>query len=57
MILPKKNEFDLEDVPANVRDQVKFKFVNEMPEVLDFALRPVKKEEKPSARAEAPIAN
>ncbi|MCL5266805.1 MAG: endopeptidase La [Bacteroidetes bacterium] len=57
VILPKKNEFDLEDVPANVRDQVKFKFVSEMPEVLDFALRPIKKEEKPSARAEVPIAN
>ncbi len=57
VILPKKNEFDLEDVPQNVRDQVKFKFVSEMPEVLDFALRPFKKEEKPPARAEAPIAN
>ncbi len=57
VILPKKNELDLEDVPPNVRDQVKFRFVSEMPEVLDFALRPLKKEERPPARAEAAIAN
>ncbi len=57
VILPKRNEYDLEEVPANVRDEVKFKFVSEMPEVLAFALRPPKKEDKPPARAEAAIAN
>ncbi len=57
VILPKRNELDLEEVPAHVRDQVKFKFVGEMPEVLGFALRPAKKEDKPQARAEAAVAN
>ncbi|HUI29942.1 MAG TPA: endopeptidase La [Candidatus Acidoferrales bacterium] len=57
IILPRKNEFDLEEVPAHVREQVKFKFVDEMQEVLSTALRPLKKEEKTSARAEPAIAN
>ncbi len=57
IILPKKNEFDLEEVPAHVREQVKFKFVDEMNDVLSVALRTIKKEEKPSAIAEPAIAN
>lgn len=57
IILPKKNEFDLEEVPAHVRDQVKFKYVDEMLEVLRYALRPVKKEERTSPRVEPAIAN
>ncbi len=57
VILPKKNELDLDEVPAHVRDQLKFKFVGEMHEVLSFALRPLKKDDKPPARAEAPMAN
>lgn len=57
VILPKKNELDLDEVPSHVRDQLKFKFVSEMPEVLGFALRPNKKDDKPPVRAEAPIAN
>ncbi len=57
IILPKKNEFDLEEVPAHVREQVKFKFVDEMQEVLSIALRPLKKEQKTPARAEPAIAN
>ncbi len=57
VILPKKNEHDLDEVPPHVRDELKFKFVSEMPEVLGFALRPNKKEDKPPARAETPIAN
>jgi len=57
IILPKKNEFDLEEVPAHVREQVKFKFVDEMQEVLSFALRPLKKEDKPLASAQPAVAN
>ncbi|MFZ1081902.1 MAG: endopeptidase La [Candidatus Kryptoniota bacterium] len=57
IILPKKNEFDLEEVPAHVREQVKFKFVDEMNDVLSIALRTIKKEEKPSAIAAPAIAN
>jgi ATP-dependent Lon protease len=57
IVLPKKNEFDLEEVPSHVKEQVKFKFVDEMQEVLSIALRPLKKEEKTPARAEPAIAN
>ncbi len=57
VILPKKNEFDVEEVPAHVREQVKFKFVSDMEEVLGFALRPTKKEERTPASAEPAIAN
>ncbi len=57
IVLPKKNEFDLEEVPPHVREQVKFKFVNEMNDVLNVALRAAKKEENTSARAEPAIAN
>jgi ATP-dependent Lon protease len=40
VILPKRNEKDLEDVPANVRQEVQFRFVETMDEVLDLALEP-----------------
>ena len=40
VILPKRNEKDLEDVPANVREEVQFRFVETMDEVLDLALEP-----------------
>jgi ATP-dependent Lon protease len=37
VILPSKNEKDLEDVSAPVRDALKFRFVSEIDEVLDIA--------------------
>lgn len=40
IILPKRNEKDLEDVPANVQQELKFHFVETIDEVLDFALEP-----------------
>jgi ATP-dependent Lon protease len=40
VILPKRNEKDLEDVPANVRQEMQFRFVETMDEVLDLALEP-----------------
>jgi ATP-dependent Lon protease len=40
VILPKRNEKDLEDVPANVRQEMQFHFVETMDEVLDLALEP-----------------
>ncbi|HEY9164650.1 MAG TPA: endopeptidase La [Candidatus Kryptonia bacterium] len=57
VILPKKNELDLEEVPSHVREQVKFKFADEMNDVLSFALRPMKKEDRPPAHAQPAIAN
>lgn len=38
VILPKRNEKDLEDVPPNVRAEMEFRFVDTMDEVLDLAL-------------------
>ncbi|MCS6925610.1 MAG: endopeptidase La [Candidatus Binatia bacterium] len=40
VILPKRNEKDLEDVPPNVRAEMEFRFVETIDEVLDLALEP-----------------
>ncbi len=40
VILPKRNQKDLEDVPANVRAEMQFRFVDTIDEVLDLALEP-----------------
>jgi len=40
VILPKRNEQDLEDVPANVRAELQFRFVETVDEALDLALEP-----------------
>jgi len=47
MILPWKNEKDLEETPEEVRNEMKFHFVHEMSEVLDIAL--VKKSSEAAA--------
>jgi ATP-dependent Lon protease len=38
VILPRRNETDLEDVPPGVRDTLRFHFVDSMDEVLEHAL-------------------
>jgi len=40
IILPQRNEKDLEDIPANVREELTFHFVETIDEVLDVALEP-----------------
>jgi ATP-dependent Lon protease len=40
VILPERNRADLDDVPAEVRDQVSFHPVMTIGEVLDLALEP-----------------
>jgi len=45
MILPWKNEKDLEETPKEVREQMQFVFVREMDQVLQEALQPGKLEE------------
>ncbi|MGI8497683.1 MAG: endopeptidase La [Gemmatimonadaceae bacterium] len=40
IILPKDNEADMEDIPAEVRDQLSFHCVNTLDEVFDIALMP-----------------
>lgn len=51
VILPKRNEKDLEDVPASVRERMRFIFVDTIGEVLDQALEPLDAAE--AARHEA----
>lgn len=41
IILPKRNEPDLKDVPAEIKDQVTFHFVEDLNEVLNLALEPL----------------
>ena len=38
VMLPSKNEKDLEDLPENVKNELSFHFVNHMDEVIEFAL-------------------
>jgi len=38
VILPKKNEKDLEEVPESVKKEMKFHFAQKMDEVIDLAL-------------------
>ncbi len=40
MILPKRNENDLDDVPEEIKKSMKFIFVETVDEVLDAALEP-----------------
>jgi ATP-dependent Lon protease len=39
IILPKKNEKDLEEIPENIRNQLDFKFIQRMDEAIDLALK------------------
>ena len=39
MILPRRNESDLEDIPEEVRKEMAFVFVDTVDEVLQHALR------------------
>jgi ATP-dependent Lon protease len=43
VIVPKRNEKDLPDIPQEVRDSLEFHFVENTDEVLAVALNPVKK--------------
>jgi ATP-dependent Lon protease len=53
VIMPKKNELDLmEDLPKELRDQMKFVFVTDIREVLDAALEPSDKKVASGIEAE-----
>ncbi len=53
IILPKKNDKDLEDVPANAQRDLRFVFAEHMDAVLEVALAPAAPAPKPKARARA----
>ena len=40
VLLPSRNEKDLEDVPSDIRDLVEIAFVDELEQALDLALLP-----------------
>ncbi len=40
VILPNKNEKDLEEIPEHIRSQMTFKFIQRMDEAIDLALKP-----------------
>ncbi|GEM_PF-3690 len=52
VILPKSNEKDLEDVPDEVKNKLKFHFVSEISEVLEIAMPPHVKPFKPEKENE-----
>ena len=51
IVLPKRNEKDLEDIPANVRGEMRFIFVETMDDVLEHALEPRDKSQQLRAAA------
>ncbi|MBX3005816.1 MAG: endopeptidase La [Anaerolineales bacterium] len=55
IIMPARNEIDLEELPKEVRAKLDFKFVKTMDEVLGYALasKPAAKAAKPKAAAKA----
>ncbi|MCE2487199.1 MAG: endopeptidase La [Desulfurellaceae bacterium] len=58
VILPKRNEKDLEDVPPNVREEMEFRFVDNIDEVLDVALsRQAIPVDTPEASVQAPTSS
>jgi ATP-dependent Lon protease len=57
VILPRRNEADLDDVPETVREKMKFILVDTVDEVIAAALTPVAgANEQPVAQARAPRA-
>jgi ATP-dependent Lon protease len=49
IILPRRNEPDLDDLPAEVRDSLEFVLVENVQNVLDAALLPVEKKSRSKA--------
>jgi ATP-dependent Lon protease len=51
VVLPARNEGDLEDVPEAVRKSMKFHLAGDIGQVLDFALAPAKSGSEPKILA------
>jgi ATP-dependent Lon protease len=54
VILPERNARDIGEVPAEVRDKMKFLLVTRMEEILPLALEPAKSHAKPASVQPAP---
>jgi ATP-dependent Lon protease len=51
VIVPRGNKKDLDEVPARVRQQMAFTFVDHMDEVLNVALKPEVESERTTVKA------
>ena len=54
VIVPKRNEKDMPDIPAEVRNTLKFHFVSNTDEVLSLALLPAKRTSTPARSRSVP---
>jgi ATP-dependent Lon protease len=57
VILPRKNERDVEDIPAATREKMTFIFADDMLEVLEAALEPATDAQKPLVLHDGPVAS
>jgi ATP-dependent Lon protease len=57
IILPKKNEKDLEEIPERIRNEMTFKFIQRMDEAVEFALRKEPEGHHPKEEWESPGIN
>jgi ATP-dependent Lon protease len=56
IILPKKNEKDLEEIPEHIRNQMNFKFIQRMDEAIELALKHAEPRGEPRETVSAPTA-
>jgi len=56
IILPQKNEKDLEEIPEHIRAQLNFKFIQRMDEAIEFALKHIETHTAKQEATSAPIA-
>jgi ATP-dependent Lon protease len=56
IILPKKNEKDLEEIPERIRNEMNFKFIQRMDEAIEFALKHTETRSEEREAVSAPTA-
>jgi len=56
IILPKKNEKDLEEIPEHIRKAMNFKFIQRMDEAIELALKHVESRSTERETVSAPVA-
>jgi ATP-dependent Lon protease len=55
IILPKKNEKDLEEIPEHIRSQINFEFIQSMDEAIKLALKQTKTRPSERETVSAPV--
>ena len=55
IILPKKNEKDLEEIPEHIRNEMSFKFIQRMDEAIELALKQIEPRSEERETMSAPI--